>query len=210
MNNVDHIFGPELRKKIREHLKEFHSKRIQLDGKRHAAVAAVLLEDEEGRACFLLTRRSESLRRHRGQWALPGGGVENEETADEAALRELEEEVDLRLDKNEILGHLDDYSTRSGFVITPVVLWCCKFAALTPDPNEVAAAYRVPLTELYVPESPRFRKIPESDRPVISLPLMDTQIHAPTAAILYQFREVALRGRQTRVAHYEQPVFAWE
>jgi hypothetical protein len=44
---------------------------------------------------------------------------------------------------------------------------------------------------------------------VISIPLVGTQIHAPTAAILYQLHEVALAGRETRVAHYEQPVFAW-
>ena len=41
------------------------------------------------------------------------------------------------------------------------------------------------------------------------MPLAGSKIHAPTAAVLYQFREVALAGRDTRVAHLEQPVFAW-
>jgi hypothetical protein len=56
---------------------------------------------------------------------------------------------------------------------------------------------------------PRFHAIPESDAPVIQLPLFDRFVHAPTGAVLYQFRELALHGRTTRVAHYEQPVFAW-
>jgi hypothetical protein len=51
--------------------------------------------------------------------------------------------------------------------------------------------------------------IPESDRPVLRMPVGDSWIAAPTAAVLYQFREVAVQGRSTRVAHYEQPVFAW-
>ena len=67
----------------------------------------------------------------------------------------------------------------------------------------------MPLAELERPDVPRLRQIPESERPVISVPLLGTHIHAPTAAILFQLREVALHGRATRVAHFEQPVFAW-
>ena len=108
-----------------------------------------------------------------------------------------------------MLGCLDDYPTRSGFVITPVVIWAGPRAPLEPNPEEVAEAYRVPIAELDRPEVPQLRSIPESDRPVISIPLLDANIHAPTAAILYQLREVAIWGRGTRVAHFEQPVFAW-
>ena len=108
-----------------------------------------------------------------------------------------------------MLGALDDYPTRSGFVITPVVLWGGASRVLTPDPREVASIHRVPVDELARPGVPVLRSIPESTRPVISIPLVGTQIHAPTAAILYQLREAALHGRATRVAHYEQPVFAW-
>jgi hypothetical protein len=80
---------------------------------------------------------------------------------------------------------------------------------LRANPLEVAAVYRVALDELERPEVPHLRRIPESDRPVLSVPLLGTQIHAPTAAFLYQLREVALWGRETRVALYDQPVFAW-
>ena len=75
-----------------------------------------------------------------------------------------------------------------------------------PNPAEVAEVHRIPLRELDVP--PRFLTIPESDRPVIQLPLVGHLVHAPTAAMPFQFREVALHGRDTRVADLKQPVFA--
>ncbi len=130
------------------------------------------------------------------------------ETAIDAALRELHEEVGLQLSDSAVLGMLDDYATRSGFVITPVVVWAGTLdAELTPHAPEVAELYVVPLSEIDV--EPRFHAIPESDSPVIQLPLFGRFVHAPTAAVLYQFRELALHRRTTRVAHFEQPVFAW-
>ena len=172
-------------------------------------MALTLVKDDLGRACFLLTRRTAGLRAHGGQWALPGGRLDADETAQEAALRELDEELGLGLEPESVLGELDDYPTRSGFRITPVVAWAGGDAVLEPNPEEVAAVYRGPLSELDRPDVPRMRQIPESERPVISVPLLGTHIHAPTAAILYQLREVALWGREVRVAELEQPVFAW-
>ena len=79
-----------------------------------------------------------------------------------------------------------------------------------PSPDEVLAVYRIGLRALHDGE-PRFVSIPESDRPVIQLPLGNDLIHAPTGAVLHQFREVALFGRAgVRVDHLEQPVFAWK
>jgi hypothetical protein len=109
-----------------------------------------------------------------------------------------------------VLGLLDDYATRSGYVITPVVVWGGPGVELTPDPGEVLAAYRIGLHELTRADSPRFVAIPESDRPVVQVPLGGDLIHAPTGALLLQFRWVALDGRiDERVAEFEQPVFAW-
>jgi len=176
---------------------------------RPAAVALTLIADAEGSPCFILTRRASKLKNHGGQWALPGGRLDPGETAEAAALRELSEEVGLDLPADSVLGLLDDYPTRSGFVITPVVCWAGTECELEPDPAEVAAVYRVRIDELDRPDVPRFRAIPESPRPVISIPLLGTHIHAPTAAILYQLNEVAIHGRATRVAEFEQPVFAW-
>jgi 8-oxo-dGTP pyrophosphatase MutT (NUDIX family) len=198
-----------LRARARGHLERFERRAIAPDGRHAAAVAVVILDDEEGRACFLLTRRAATLRAHARQWALPGGRIDAAETAARAALRELAEEVGLERTEDDVLGLLDDYGTRSGFIITPVVVWGGSGATLTPNPDEVATVYRVPLADLERPEVPILISIPESDRPVIQLPILTSLIHAPTAAVLYQVREVVLHGRPTRVDHFEQPVWAW-
>jgi 8-oxo-dGTP pyrophosphatase MutT (NUDIX family) len=162
-----------------------------------------------GGASFLLCRRAVGMRRHAGQWALPGGRLDADEEPLDAALRELDEELGLRLGPESVIGWLDDYATRSGFVISPVVLWGGGAVELDPDPDEVFAAYRIGLHALRDGE-PRLIPIPESELPVLQLPLGNDLIHAPTGAILFQFRQVALLGRHgERVDRYEEPVFAW-
>lgn len=203
-------FDEALRARVRANLERFERRLIAPDGRRPAAVAVVLLADDEGRACFLLTRRTATLRAHARQWALPGGRIDAGETPERAALRELREEVGLALEPSSLLGLLDDYGTRSGFIITPVVAWAGEWVELAPNPAEVAHVYRVPLAELDKPDVPRLISIPESDRPVIQVPVMSSLIHAPTAAVIYQVREVVVHGRSTRVAHFEQPTWAWK
>ena len=204
-----HLFDDALRERARANLAGFERQALAPDGRRPAAVAVVLLGDDEGRACFLLTRRAATLRAHARQWALPGGRIDPGESAEGAALRELEEEVGLARDAAAVLGLLDDYGMRSGFIITPVVVWGGVHVELKANPDEVASVHRVPLADLDGPEVPRLVTIPESDRPVIQVPLLSTLVHAPTAAVLYQLREVVVHGRPTRVAHFEQPVWAW-
>jgi len=204
-----HPFSDALRERARAHLAAFERRTLAPDGRRPAAVAVVLVPDDEGRGCFLLTRRAAGLRAHARQWALPGGRIDPGESAERAALRELQEELGLVREPGSVLGLLDDYGTRSGFVITPVVVWGEGDAALRPNPDEVAGVYRVPLADLDRPDVPRLVTIPESDRPVIQVPILSTLVHAPTAAVIYQLREVVVHGRPTRVAHFEQPVWAW-
>ncbi len=108
-----------------------------------------------------------------------------------------------------LLGQLDDYPTRSGYVMRPYVLWGGADPELVADPNEVASIHRISLRELCRTDSPRLVTIPESDRPVIQLPIGGDLIHAPTAAVLYQFRLAALEGDSRACDHFEQPVFAW-
>ena len=240
-------FDEGLRAQLLANLKAHDRRRVPLDGRRHAAVALVILDSDAkrddiepvpegavdmsgvpgraigeggrpldgrmvgvaGGASFLLCRRTLGMRRHAGQWALPGGRLEPGESPLDGALRELDEELGLRLNAGHVIGWLDDYATRSGFVISPVVLWCSGDPAIEPDPDEVFAAYRIGLHALR-DGIPRFVEIPESTRPVLQVPLGGDLIHAPTGAILYQFREVALLDSPgQRVDQFEEPVFAW-
>ncbi|MFB9267759.1 NUDIX hydrolase [Bradyrhizobium erythrophlei] len=177
--------------------------------KRAAVVIALTQGDDGNDTAFLLTRRSARLRSHSAQWALPGGRCDAGETPGQAALRELHEELGLRLHEGDVLGMLDDYPTRSGYLITPVVVWAGDNAGITPNPDEVASVHRIVLDTIEASDAFTFGWIPESSRRVIRFRLAGQQIHAPTAALIYQFREV-LAGRDTRVADLEQPVFAWK
>lgn len=176
---------------------------------RLAAVCLLLVPGEDGEVSLVITRRASALRAHAGQWALPGGRIDEGETVTDAALRELEEEVGITIGPDRVLGQLDDYLTRSGYRMTPVIVWAADLPFVpAPHEAEVASVFRFGMSELDV--DPKFLTIPESDRPVVQVPLGDGVIHAPTGAILHQFREVVLHGRTTRVAHFEQPVFAWK
>ena len=193
---------------------------------RRAAVALVLVDagfgaglpgfaqhpDWSDEAAFLLTRRATTLSSHAGQWALPGGRIDAGETAAAAALRELQEELGLQLPAGSVLGRLDDYTTRSGYVMTPFVVWAeiGPEPALRPDPAEVASAHRIPLSELLRADAPIIDPPHEGhDQPVLRMPLGEHWVAAPTAAVLHQFSEWCLHGRPTRVAHFDQPRFTW-
>ena len=167
-------------------------------------------EGWKNHAAIILTRRASKLKKHAGQWALPGGQIDKGEIPEQAALRELEEEVGLNLSADRILGRLDDYSTRSGFTITPIVVWGGTDVSLSINTDEVASAHRIPLAEFMRDDAPILEAIPESKYPVLMMPMGSSWIGAPTAAMIYQFREVAILGRDKRVAHFEQPYFAWQ
>lgn len=201
---VDLDFAPPLRQAVAERLADHDVVLAPADGHRAAAVAITLTPTEDGQAGFVICRRGR-VGSHQGQWGLPGGGIDPTETARDAAVRELAEEVAVT---GEVLGRLDDYTTRSGFHISPFVVWADGTPRVA-SPAEIRSVHVIPLAELVRPDSPRWITIPESDRPVLQLPLGDNLVHAPTAAYLYQFAEVVLRDRPTRVADVEEPVFAW-
>lgn len=218
------ICNQTLLQHIKGNLDKFDQHTHSKEGYKKAAVAITVVnigntpvghgisngQHSKRNAAIVLTRRGSGLKNHAGQWALPGGRMETGENPGQTALRELSEEVGLNLDVDSIIGYLDDFTTRSGFIIKPVVVWGGTGVELIPNPGEVASVHRIPLAEFMRGDAPLLQKIPESEHPVLLMPIGQTWIAAPTAALLYQFREVAILGNTKRVAHYEQPYFAWQ
>lgn len=217
--NCDEAF----RHAITARLEAFALLETEIGEARAAAVAVTVVDAGLGAGCnglpehgewqshaaLVLTRRSSRLRNHAGQWAFPGGRVDAGETPEQTALREMHEEIGLELDPGQILGRLDDFVTRSGFVMTPVVIWGGSQARFHPNPDEVDSVHRIPVAELLREDAPLLDHVAHGEAPVLRMPIGADWIAAPTAAILYQFREVCMLGRATRVAHYDQPRFAW-
>ncbi|HLE69381.1 MAG TPA: CoA pyrophosphatase [Vicinamibacteria bacterium] len=203
-------YTDELRDRFQADLERFPRRDAATPGMTPAAVACVIVGAADGEAAFILTRRTSGLTHHGGQWALPGGRIEPGETAAAAAFRELREEVGLEVGPENLLGSLDDFETRSGFRITPLVVWCPERAELTLNPKEVEAAFLIPLRALHT-LAPRIVEGPEPERPLLTLPFRhpETVVYAPTAALIYQMREVLLYGRNTRVDRFGEPRFAW-
>ena len=204
---------PALRDELGSRLAEHPVTRLPVnDGLRRAAVAFVVTDDADGAPAIILTRRPSRMGRHAGQYALPGGKVDAGETEPEAALRELEEELGISLGPEAVLGQLDDYATRSGFVISPFVMWGGPELAIDPAPDEVEKVLHIPFAELDSTAIPHFQPGVDPDRPILfsRFPTVGHSMYSPTAAIVFQFREVCLRGQSTRVAHFDQPRFAWK
>lgn len=192
-----------------------HARRVLAPGgRRPAAVAIVLVPDEAGGLALLLTRRRSRLRRHAGQYALPGGRLDPGETPLAAALRELHEELGVTLAPEAALGVLDDLPTRSGYLVTPFVLWAGARPRLRPSPDEIAAVHEIPLADLFAGPGRGGNRDEaagsEAEPGVFSLfiPTLGHDLFAPTAAILDHFREVALLGRAHRVVTWGEPAFA--
>jgi len=212
MSDSEFVFDEQLRERVTRNLAPFERRSLGGPALRQAAVALVMVAHRQsGATSILLTRRAKTLRRHSGQYALPGGRVDAGESCEQAALRELHEELGIEIASARVIGLLDDFATRSGYCITPVVVWGGVQSKIEPNPQEVAAVFHIPLSELVSPDIPQLASVSQSEHPVLSAPLptLGHEVYAPTAAILYQFREVGLRGRFTRVAHFEQPTFAW-
>lgn len=193
-----------LRDRIAAHLAAFERIAIDAADLRPAAVA-ILISPLAGEPVYVLTRRALTMRRGAGNYALPGGNFEPGEDAVAAAIRESGEELGVPTAAIEALGLLDDFVTLGGHRVTPVVLWSAEPLALNPDPEEVHEAWLNPVADLDHPELPRAEDHPDGGEPILRMFARGQWINPPTAAFLYQFREVALHGRPTRVGAVGQP-----
>ena len=192
-----------LRARIEGHLANFARIALETGERRRAAVAIVLSPTAKGPA-YLLTRRALHMRRGAGNYALPGGNVDPGEDAIDAARRETAEEVGVHLRRDDALGLLDDFVTLGGHVVTPVVFWTPEPVTLVPNPDEVHAAWFIPLTDLDHPKAPKKVRNPHGP-PILRMYANGGWVNPPTAAWLYQFREVCLHGRECRTDRIGQP-----
>ncbi|OXR45850.1 putative Nudix hydrolase NudL [Nocardia cerradoensis] len=185
-------------------LREFEYRTVaDVPGMRRASVVLCVLE-HDGQPCVVVIKRAYR-GRNAGQWALPGGRVDGDETAVAAGLRELHEEIGLLAPPTDVLGRLDDFPAASGFAITPIVVALDDPGALYPNDDEVHAVHFVRLDRLAADDVPHWVDRPDGSR-LLQLRIGDSMtIHAPTGAILLQFRDVVLLGRESRVADLLQP-----
>ena len=100
---------------------------------------------------ILLARRPQHVHQG-GLWEFPGGKVDDtDRDVVDTALRESQEEVGLAPDQVQVLGTITDYVTGTAFIVTPVVGLVNPGHSLTPNPDEVASVFEVPLAFLMNP-----------------------------------------------------------
>jgi len=140
----------------------------------------------------LLTRRTEHLSHHPGQVSFPGGHSDpGDGSPEETAMRETEEETGIDRSHIDIIGRLDDYETRTGFRITPVVAMVSPPFDVKPDPHEVAAVFEVPLSFLLDPANHQrhAREFEGTKRQFFAMPYKDHFIWGATAGMLINLYE---------------------
>ncbi|GGU05410.1 NUDIX hydrolase [Actinomadura citrea] len=172
-------------------------------GLRRAGVVLCAVEHDGVPSLIVIKRAYRG--RNAGQWGLPGGGMEDGESPEQAALRELHEEIGLTAGPADVLGRLDDFPATSGFAITPVVVVLDDPGPLAPSPDEVHSVHHTSLRKLAADDTPVWVPQPGGGRLLQMWLGPEWRVHAPTGAMLWQFREVVLLGRSARVADFAQP-----
>ncbi len=138
----DHLLNPET-------LQEIEGLQFK-----DAAVLVPVVDDGDDGAKVILTQRTTRLRKHSGQIAFPGGGIDDTDISpEEAALREAQEEIGLDPAYVETVGRLPQYLSATGFRIFPVLSVVRRGFTITPNPHEVESVFEVPLSFLMNPEN---------------------------------------------------------
>ena len=164
---------------------ESDTRRASLGPGTPAAVLVALTDRPE--PGLILTQRPDTMRRHAGQVAFPGGRVDPEDAdAVAAALREAHEEVALPIDTVDIIGTLDRYRTVTGFDIVPVLGVIAPDMPLIPHDREVAAVFEVPLSFVLNPANHTEQSVvfEGNERTYIQMMWGERRIWGATAAML--------------------------
>ena len=159
---------------------------------RDAAVLVPLIQRSDG-PTLLLTQRTVHLPAHGGQISFPGGAVEPEDPDERTtALREAQEEVGIRPDQVELLGRLDPYVTRTGFLVTPFVGVVHPPVTIDADPSEVADVFEVPLDFVLNPANlhRHSRELLGRPRYFYAIPYGERYIWGATAGMLVNLMEI--------------------
>ncbi|WP_109212237.1 MULTISPECIES: CoA pyrophosphatase [Microbacterium] len=189
--------------KVRRHIGNRLPRRIA--GERRAAVSIILFGDKDDTQFVIIERANRG--RNAGQWALPGGKLEEGESALDAAIREAQEEVDLPVSGVEVLGELDDFVTVTGFTITPFVFVAPPAWKPRAIADEVQSVHCLEVATLSSEDVVHWFTQPNGSSLLQMWLREDMHMHAPTGAILLQFRELALFGRDIDVSALTQPVW---
>ena len=146
----------------------------------------------------LFTQRTAHLNDHAGQISFPGGRRDDcDNDAASTALRETEEEVGLPRSRIEVLGRIPEYTTGTGFLVTPVVGWIEPPVSFNPDPFEVAEVFEVPFDFLMNPANHRLESAMFKGRmrSYYALPYNGRYIWGATAGMLMSLYRVLARAR---------------
>jgi len=170
-------------------LDEERTRRLQRHFPENPVVAAVLvaLVDRPEGLTVLLTQRASQLSKHAAQISFPGGRLDpTDADVTSAALREAREEIGLDPAHVKIIGYLPDHLVISGYRVTPVLSLVTPPFSITPNPEEVAEVFEVPVSHVFDRRNhkARLRRVGEEDMLLFDIPWQGHSIWGATAGML--------------------------
>jgi 8-oxo-dGTP pyrophosphatase MutT (NUDIX family) len=170
------------------------------------AAVLILIVNRQEQPAVLFTQRTAHLTDHAGQISFPGGRVEDDDRDPaHTALRETEEETGVEASRIHILGTIPQYTTGTGYLVTPVVGWIDPPVQYRPDPTEVAECFEVPFAHVTDPRNHRVESAMYKGRmrSYISVPYGKRYIWGATAGMLVSLTRVL---RHAQGGEFQPPV----